>query len=154
MYCSNCGTKNPDGAMFCINCGASLQPSSAGNNENQQQYAPSAPVLTLDPARDELEKKATSCMILGIIACVLAWYPVTSIAAIVLGAISTSTYKKVMELLPQYGMTRSGKLVAGRICGLIGLIGGIVMTVVYFLNLGLFGFAFSEIIDDMTIHLY
>ena len=140
--------------MFCISCGASLQQSAADNSANQQQYTPVMPVPVIDSDREALEKKATSCMILGIIACVLAWYPVTSIAAIVLGAISMSTYKKVMELLPQYGMTRSGKLLAGRICGLIGLIGGIVMTVIYFLYLGVAGVALSDVLDNTVIHLY
>ncbi|MDA4136352.1 MAG: zinc ribbon domain-containing protein [Thaumarchaeota archaeon] len=42
MFCPKCGSQNPDGAVFCMKCGASLsgQPQSP-----QSQSAPKAPVL-------------------------------------------------------------------------------------------------------------
>lgn len=32
MFCGYCGQQNPDDALFCGNCGASLQPSPVGNS--------------------------------------------------------------------------------------------------------------------------
>lgn len=40
MFCTNCGTKNADGAKFCTGCGAPLMPSTNVNNSQQQVPAP------------------------------------------------------------------------------------------------------------------
>lgn len=43
MYCHMCGNQLPDNAPFCTNCGASMQPSSAGAAGPQQPAAPAQP---------------------------------------------------------------------------------------------------------------
>ena len=43
MFCTNCGTKNADGAKFCTGCGAPLTPS-ASVSDNQQQVPAPQPV--------------------------------------------------------------------------------------------------------------
>lgn len=43
MFCTNCGTKNADGAKFCTGCGAPLMPSASVNNNQQQAPAPQPP---------------------------------------------------------------------------------------------------------------
>ena len=40
MFCTNCGTKNADGAKFCTGCGAPLMPSASVSNNQQQAPAP------------------------------------------------------------------------------------------------------------------
>lgn len=43
MFCTNCGTKNADGAKFCTGCGAPLMPSTSVNNGQQRVPAPQPP---------------------------------------------------------------------------------------------------------------
>lgn len=38
MFCSNCGTKVPDGTKFCPNCGAQIAQDAGGSQQAQQQY--------------------------------------------------------------------------------------------------------------------
>ena len=65
-------------------------------------------------------------MVLGIIAAALSY---TGIPAIILGAIALSKSNKYLAV---YGQT-NGKIKAGRITGRIGLIAGIVYTVIWLL---------------------
>lgn len=123
MYCSNCGTQNPDGAAFCTNCGVGFA--------TQQASASVEVVDTIET--QQMRKKATTAMVLGIIACVVAWYPVLSIAGIILGAIALSKVKQVKAYCESVSMQRPGTALAAKITGLVGLIGGIVMTVFYVL---------------------
>ncbi len=53
MYCLKCGTQLPDGAAFCMKCGASL-----GGPQPAQAAAPAAPVLAPSGATD---LKCPSC---------------------------------------------------------------------------------------------
>ena len=54
MFCTNCGTKNADGAKFCTSCGAPLMPSSSVNNQQRQAPAPqSAPRAQAAPMVEE-----------------------------------------------------------------------------------------------------
>ena len=59
---------------------------------------------------------------------IMAWWPVTSIIAIILGAIGLKNVNKAEEIATNYGVSAGGKKVAAKIMGKIGLIGGIVMT--------------------------
>ena len=47
MFCSNCGTNNPDGTGFCSNCGSAL---GAAAQPVQQQYAQPAYTQPVQPA--------------------------------------------------------------------------------------------------------
>ena len=49
MFCTNCGTKNADGAKFCTGCGAPLMPSASVSN-NQQQAPASQPARRVQEA--------------------------------------------------------------------------------------------------------
>ena len=69
---------------------------------------------------------------------IMAWWAVTSIIAIIFGAIGIKNVNKAEELETNYGVSAGGKKVAAKIMGKIGLIGGIVMTAfwsIYFLIL-------------------
>lgn len=116
MICSNCGNDAPTGATVCPKCGTPLGASS------------STPVrTTYTPASDV--PSTTSVLVMGIIAAVLAWFPCTSIAGIVLGAIARNKAK----LYVSSGSIPSGKVKAGSITGNVGFIAGIIMTVFWFL---------------------
>jgi TM2 domain-containing membrane protein YozV len=39
MYCTNCGTKNPDSSSFCSNCGNRLSPPQAAYSPSGQTQA-------------------------------------------------------------------------------------------------------------------
>lgn len=43
MFCTDCGTKNADGAKFCTGCGAPLMPSTGVNNGQRRVPAPQSP---------------------------------------------------------------------------------------------------------------
>ena len=73
----------------------------------------------------------TSVLVMGIIAIALAWEPFVSIAGIVLGAIAMS---KANRYYAEGGL-QSGQVKTGKILGTIGMIGGIVMTVIYLIAL-------------------
>ena len=50
MFCSNCGTQNPDSTGFCSNCGAALTPVAASSGTSVPPVAPApsiAPVVAL-----------------------------------------------------------------------------------------------------------
>lgn len=56
MFCTNCGTKNADGAKFCTGCGAPLTPSSSVNN--QQRQAPAPQPVPQAQAASTIEKRS------------------------------------------------------------------------------------------------
>ena len=75
----------------------------------------------------ETKGSSTSAMVLGIISSACCWWPVGSIAGIVLGAIALSKVKKFKR---ENGRL-DGKAIAAKVTGLIGLIAGICMTVLF-----------------------
>lgn len=42
MYCPNCGTKNPDDAKFCENCGAPMNAGQSSSGQTTQQASTSS----------------------------------------------------------------------------------------------------------------
>ena len=82
---------------------------------NMNYYEPTPPVKA---------PSAVAVMVLGIIAAALAE---TGIPAIILGAIALSKSNKYLAV---YGQT-NGKIIAGRITGRLGLIFGIICTVIW-----------------------
>ena len=64
---------------------------------------------------------------------IMAWWPVTSIIAIILGSIGLKSVNRAEELEANYGVSAGGKKVAAKIMGKIGPIGGIVMTAFWFI---------------------
>ena len=126
MFCNHCGTQIEDGKVFCPNCGASLE-EPVGQPEvetiypekAQQSWQPGSTVYTV-PAEDP--QKAKSLMIKGILAAALCEI---GIPGIVLGNIATRGVRECLEK----GYHYSGKLRAAYICGKVGKILGIIMTV-------------------------
>ena len=118
MICKNCGYENNDQSQFCVSCGAVLeQPQQTTYQQpyNQQynnfnQYQPTAPV----PGKGF----AIAGMILGIVSffCIPL---ITGILGIIFGAIAKSKGY------------RGGMATAGIVCGILGIIGWILMLLLW-----------------------
>ena len=81
------------------------------------------------PVRDpRIDTYADSAFSKGLAATIMAWFPVTSIIAIIMGSQSLSAVGIAQSLAASCGTSAGGKCVAGKILGKIGKIGGIVMT--------------------------
>lgn len=132
MVCQKCGTQVTDGTVICPTCGNVVAsqntygqqsgPQPYGRQQTQQPYGyqQQANVMTT--------VSPTNVLVLGIVALSLAWEPIASIAAIVLGAIAMAKANRYYA----EGGVFSGKVKTGRILGMVGMISGIVMTVIYF----------------------
>lgn len=129
MFCKNCGADIPADTEFCPNCGAAVT-------------AAPAPAQNAD-----CTAKARTLMILGIIAAALAEL---GIPGIILGAIGL---KKAKAFVAEFGSTW-GMSKAGRILSMVGLILGIIMTIVWTSNLvTLVSLVLSGALDKITISM-
>ncbi len=137
MFCSNCGTNNPDGTGFCSNCGSAL---GAAAQPVQQQYAQPAYTQPVQPAytqpmnyggsdyRDNDEiRRASSCarkaLTLGIFSILLSW---TVLFGILFGAIGIKKASSAKKL-----GSGGGKAAVGKVFSIIGLIFSILIIVYY-----------------------
>lgn len=99
MFCSKCGTSNPDTGRFCLGCGSSLevQPSYPGQA--------AVPGLASPPsAEPETSGKAIASLICGI--CFFI-FP-AAVAAIILGHLSMSEINRSFGRLKGRGMATAG----------------------------------------------
>lgn len=141
MFCNQCGGEVPNGVGFCPNCGAPVeQPQQPQYAQPEPQYPqpdpqyqqldpqyqqpvyaqPMAPVG--DPQERELAK---SILIFGILAIAFACSYYIAFMGIVFGAITSGKVKQYVAMYPL-----AGKAKTGSILGKVGLIVGIVLTVV------------------------
>jgi type IV pilus assembly protein PilA len=117
MFCSKCGTNNPDEGRFCVSCGAGLPGQAGVSAAAQSAIAPPIPGLAppyVGPA--ETSGKAIASLICGIFFLV---FP-AAVAAVILGHLSLSEIKKSAGRLKGHGMAMTG-LVLGYL-GTAGLI--------------------------------
>ena len=120
-FCGNCGSQQPDEAVTCTNCGATL---SSGNPAQQpvQQPNPNGKI----PSNPSDKKKAIASMVCGIIGVVLGWTGVLAIVGLVVSIIGVFLAVKARNGIPVGGDGR-GMATAGLVCGIIGIVfGGIV----------------------------
>ncbi len=98
MFCPKCGTKNEDGAMFCLSCGAKLEEENAPVNNAQAapqvQPGQQAPVAPAAPKAPKVRKPLTKKTI-GLIAAAAA-VVVLVVVFIVIGK-GYSNYEKLAE---------------------------------------------------------
>ena len=151
MFCKNCGQEIPDGVKVCGNCGtpvpapapeapaAQEAPAAPQYQAPQQQYqaapqpqyqAPqqqyTQPVYAAAPAAAAQGQPNT--LVFGILSLVFCCIPyVGGIAAIIMGAIGRGKGKRYV----QAGGTLTGASKVGYILSLVGLIFGIIMTIVW-----------------------
>ena len=94
-----------------------------------------------EQAETEVKSLVDSAFGKCLAAVIIAWFPIGSIIAIILGAKGLKTVKKAVVLAEANNISAGGKKVASKITGIIGLIGGIVMTVYYFFVVLIFALA-------------
>ena len=94
-----------------------------------------------EPSRGE----AIKSMVFGIIAACFACSPFISVLGIIFGAIAKNKGTKIILASPASAATRNFAK-AGRITGKIGLIGGIIMTVVWTFYFFIFGIVLSALL--------
>jgi hypothetical protein len=82
-----------------------------------------------EQAAFEVKKLADSAFGKCLAAVILAWWPICSVIAIILGGIGLKAAKQATELAEANKIQAGGKNIAAKITGKIGLIGGIIMTV-------------------------
>lgn len=133
MFCSKCGTQNPDNAAVCQTCGAPMAAApqqAAPQQPVYQQAAPQQPVYQQPayPQQPTVPGKGMGIagMVLGIVSLALfcIWYLAIPCAIVgaVLGGMSMSKAKAV-------GM-KSGVGVAGVVCSCISLGVTIIYTII------------------------
>lgn len=71
MFCVNCGTKNEDGAQFCVGCGATLNAASAPAAEPAPAPAP-APAAPKAPKTQQEKYRMVGMIAVAAVAVVLA----------------------------------------------------------------------------------
>ena len=94
-----------------------------------------------EQAEAEVKSLANSAFGKCLAAVILAWWPIGSVIAIILGAIGLKAAKKATALAEANNVSAGGKNIAAKITGKIGLIGGIVMTVFWFFYILIFALA-------------
>ena len=115
MNCTNCGSIIDNNANVCPNCGAPVNPAMYGNGQpivqNQMPYE--------TPEQISLSKSILTFGILALVFC-------EGFLGIIFGAIGLSKSKQYAAM---YGLT--GRAKVGSILSRVGMIVGIVMTVVW-----------------------
>ena len=138
MFCNQCGGEVPNGVGFCPNCGAPVeqpqQPQYAQPEPQYQQpqypqpdpqYQQPVYAQPVAPVGDPQERAlAKSILIFGILAIAFACSYYVAFMGIVFGAITSGKVKQYAAMYPI-----AGKAKTGSILGKVGLILGIVFTV-------------------------
>lgn len=86
-------------------------------------------VLSMDEERHK--KEASSAMVLGIVGDVLVWYPILGIAGLVLSIIALVKANQNRDFAMRAGIREHGANIAGKWCGIGGIIVGAFLLVVY-----------------------
>lgn len=92
-------------------------------------------------APERVEQMANDAFGKCLAACIMAWFPVASIIAIIVGSQGLKMVESANAMAATLGISAGGKAIAGKITGMIGKIGGIVMTAFYGLYFLIFFFA-------------
>ena len=136
MFCSHCGSEIENGARFCQNCGASAD---ATKNEEKMSYEPIDLTDTIaEKAKDEAAGSALGTGIAAIIFGLIVSF--LNFIGIILGAVGIG---KANAVEAQFGELPP-KARVGKILSTVGLISGILMTIVWFLYIVIIAVALSE----------
>lgn len=125
IKCSNCGAPIQEGDKFCTNCGTPVQ---APVSIMERAAEPAAEIVL----EEKKEMPSVSAMVTGIVGSAACWFPLGSIAGIILGAITLSKVKKMQA---EYGRL-DGKGIAAKVTGIVGLAGGITMLILWAIIFG------------------
>ena len=144
-FCSNCGKELDGGIKFCPVCGTPAEAAPAAEpvytapvyEAPKAEPVYTAPVYEAPKAAPsynpnpvaEVENMVGEAFSSGLAATICAWFPVASIIAIGKGSKALKKREEAQKMAEAYGVTLPGKNIAARILGMVGKIGGIVMTV-------------------------
>ena len=144
MICKACNAANEDGALFCANCGATLEPAPAA--APVYEAAPECEVLTADPGKG----LGITALILSIAGLVLAtlcscgcglfmmgWLPsiigfILSVVGMILGIVASKKSKAAG--------CKNGMATVGMILGIVGVVLGVVSVVASIVTIIIGGF--------------
>ena len=87
--------------------------------------------VVLTPEETEHKKDASTSMVLGIIGDVFVWYPLIGIAGLVLSVIALIKSNRNHEFAISNGIKESGMNIAGKWCGIAGIVIGSILFVLY-----------------------
>ncbi len=96
-----------------------------------------------NPAIEEHQRRATTPLVLGIISCVVLWYPIACIAGIICSAIGLKQSMSNRSFAISNHLVECGQNKGAFITSLIGLILSILITIFYMILFALVGWAFS-----------
>ena len=111
-FCKKCGQQYPDTSSFCPNCGE-RNDVPAGNPYQPQGYNQNM----TDPGKG----MAVGALVCGIVACVLAWFSMINIVALILGVVGLILGSKARKLSMQVGAP-TGIATAGLVLAIIGTV--------------------------------
>ncbi len=126
MYCKNCGAEIADGAGFCPNCGQSVQPETQA--PETPAYVPEQVVYGQPEQPTVVQENLPNVLMWGIIGLAFSCSFGLSFLGIIFSAIGMSKAKLYTKLTGM-PVNKGGKV--GSILAKVGLIVGIVMTVVF-----------------------
>lgn len=110
MFCTSCGTDNPNDGRFCTKCGTALQ--SSGSQQPASLFSAAAPPSTVPPdvpPQTHLGPPETSGKAIGALICgLLFFFFPTAVIAIVLGHLSLSEIRKSAGRLKGQGLAITG----------------------------------------------
>ena len=110
------------------------------NNNGQNYYA--------SPAVEEHKRRATTPLVLGIISCVVLWYPIACIAGIICGAIGLKQSMDNRKFAITNNLVECGQNKGAFVTSLIGLILSILITLFYVVVFALAGWALSVFFEN------
>ena len=138
MFCPNCGTEIREGSSFCPNCGVSLvREESSVNAESDVRYPEqSQPVPVYENAQSDYSqpmsvsepRELPNVLLWGILGLSFSCTFFLSFLGIIFSAIGMSKANLYTRLTGR-PVNKGGKV--GRILSVVGLITGIVMTVLF-----------------------
>ena len=103
------------------------------------------------PALDEHKRRCTTPLVLGIISCIVAWYPIFSIAGIVCGAIGLKQSSDNRKFAAQNQVVEHGMNKGAFITSIIGTIASALMTLFYIAAIALGFFALNLFFESNSI---
>ena len=100
MFCSKCGNKNEDGALFCRNCGSAIETvqanvQSMAQPQTQSQYQPNQNYQPMPPTTPNANKNKNKYI--GIVVVALAAILLIFFVASILGGYSNRTPEKATK---------------------------------------------------------
>lgn len=143
MYCKHCGSSIDDGAKFCQHCGG-------------EQYIADEPKVIEEPAveaeADEEKKSAMAAYVFkwGLMGAIFSHTLILSFLGIIF---SSKAKKAANDYKRQFGNLK-GKILAGHILSIAGLVLGIIYTVfvafyIFVLFVSLFAVIYASISQDV-----